>query len=167
MAELFGRAEHSVTHLEMRDTYGSNEPDFVAWLGGTSVEELERLGNMNAWVDLIRANVKRGVTFRRARIVSEPHSDYIAFEHAVSGYSNLAGGELVRWLPRPQAKDIPLPGCDFWQIDDGLICWVFQSGDGEPAGFEMSEKPGEVELCRLAFESVWQRAVDHTEYKPS
>lgn len=33
------------------------------------------------WFDLVRAHVARGVEFRRARIVSEPVTDYIRFEH--------------------------------------------------------------------------------------
>ncbi|MFI6319722.1 DUF6879 family protein [Nonomuraea sp. NPDC050556] len=167
LIELFSQAQHSVTHLEMRDTYGSSEPDFQAWLAGTTVDELEKLGNMDGWVELISSNVSRGVTFRRARVISEPHSDYIAFEHAVTGYSNIAGGELVRWLPRPKARDIALPGCDFWQIDDGQVCWVFQTGDGDPAGFELSQEPAEVALCAAAFEAVWERGIDHSEYKPA
>lgn len=58
----------------------------------------------------------RGVVVRRARIVSEPLSDYCRFEYDVTGPVNLAGGEEVRWLPRRRASDIALPGNDFWVL---------------------------------------------------
>jgi len=41
---------------------------------------------------------ERGVQIRRVRIVSEPVTDYIMFEHATTG-SNVAAREDVCWLP--------------------------------------------------------------------
>ncbi|WP_026314113.1 DUF6879 family protein [Actinomadura flavalba] len=167
LSELFARAERSVTHLEMRDGYGVSEPDYRAWCEGASVDQLARSGSVVPWVELVGSVVARGVTFRRARVVSEPVSDYIRFEHAVTGYSNLAAGEQVRWLSRRQAADLALPGADFWQIDDGTVCFVFQSGDGEPAGYELTENLSVVKLCSMAFEAVWDRGIEHAEYRPA
>lgn len=166
LTDLFGKAQRSVTHLEMRDGYGVSEPDYLAWRDGATVDQLARSGAVTPWVELVKATVARGVSVRRARVVSEPLSDYVCFEHAVTGYSNLAGGEQVRWLPRSRAADLALPGADFWQIDNGLVCFVFHTGDGEPAGHEMSEDPKVEELCSAAFEAVWRRGIDHQEYKP-
>ena len=42
---------------------------------------------------------------RRARVVSEPVTDYIRYEHDLT-FANVAAGELVRWLPRRNAADI-------------------------------------------------------------
>jgi hypothetical protein len=70
---------------------------------------------------LVRHHVARGVKFRRARIVSEPVTDYIRFEHAITAGVNLAGGEQVRWLPRRRASDLCLPGNDFWPFDGRLV----------------------------------------------
>ncbi|MEV7090826.1 DUF6879 family protein [Streptomyces sp. NPDC093085] len=61
------------------------------------------------WTDLVRKATARGVVVRRARIVSEPLSDYTRCEYDVTGAVNLAGGEQVRWLPRRRASDIALP----------------------------------------------------------
>ncbi|WP_345560803.1 DUF6879 family protein [Nonomuraea rosea] len=168
LADLFAKATRSVTHLELRDNYGTGSPGYQAWMKGSSVEEISKLDDYwLPWTRLIQENVARGVAFRRARVISEPVSDYIRYEHAVTPFSNLAGGEQVRWLPRPQAKDLPLPGCDFWQFDDNLVGWIFQSGDGEPTGFELSEDAFEAELCSNAFEAVWRRAIEHAEYRPA
>lgn len=50
------------------------------------------------WVPLVKDAVARGVVMRRARIVSEPVTDHIRYEHAITPL-NLQAGEDVRWLP--------------------------------------------------------------------
>jgi hypothetical protein len=168
LTEFLDNTQRSLTHLEMRDTYGTGSAGYQAWRKGVPLPEIERLDDyFTPWNDLVAAHVARGVSFRRARVVSEPHSDYIAYEHAITPRSNLVGGEAVRWLPRPRAKDLALPGCDFWQSDEGPVLWVFQTGDGDPAGYELSADPAAVRLCSSAFEAAWQRAVDHGEYRPA
>lgn len=101
---------------------------------------------------------------RRARIVSEPVSDYIRYEHAGT-VVNVAAGEEVRWLPRRRASDIPLPGNDFWLIDGRLVRWNHFTGEGASAAGEISEDPAVARLCGRAFEAVWDRAIPHHEYK--
>ncbi|RCG26597.1 hypothetical protein DQ384_29250 [Sphaerisporangium album] len=167
MAELFGRTRRSVTHMELRDDYGDGGPGYRAWREGVPMDEIARFDPVGPWVTLVRAHVSRGVSFRRARIISEPVSEYIRFEHAATPHSNLAAGERVRWLPRPRAADLALPGCDFWQFDDGLVCFVYQSGDGNPAGYDLVDDAAVAELCASAFEAVWERALDHAEYSPA
>ncbi|WP_438948653.1 DUF6879 family protein [Streptomyces atratus] len=54
----------------------------------------------------------RGVRVLRARVVSEPVTEYIRFEHAITD-ANLRAGEEVRWLPRRRASTLALPGNDF------------------------------------------------------
>ncbi|MEV7005537.1 DUF6879 family protein [Streptosporangium sp. NPDC051022] len=166
LAELFAKTQRSVTHLELRDTYGQSR-GFTAWQQGVSLDEISRFDFWLPWIDLVKEHVERGVSFRRARVVSEPVSDYIRYENQVTPFTNLVAGEQVRWFPRPRARDIAVPGCDFWQFDDGLICWIFQSGDGEPTGYELSEDPAEAKLCSAAFEAVWERAIDHEDYRPA
>jgi hypothetical protein len=166
LTELFGRAERSVTHLEMRDTYGQTT-GFRAWQEGVPVEQISAFEIFRPWIDLLRGFVDRGVQFRRARVVSEPVSDFIRYENAVTPATNLAAGEQVRWLPRQQAAELALPGADFWQIDGGLVCFIFQSGDGDPAGYRMSDDPNVARLCGSAFEAVWERGIDHGEYRPA
>lgn len=61
----------------------------------------------------MRATAARGVKLRRARIVSEPVSEYIRFEHDGTP-QNIAAGEDVRWLPRARASALSLPGNDCW-----------------------------------------------------
>jgi len=102
---------------------------------------------------------------RRARIVSEPVTDYIRWEHAVTAL-NVGAGEQVRWLPRRHASDIALPGNDFWLIDGRLVMFHFFSGDGDwvAPGSETTEDPAAVSLCASAFETVWARGIPHEKY---
>ncbi|WP_439946574.1 DUF6879 family protein [Streptomyces sp. BBFR109] len=165
-ADLLDSARSSALHLEMRDSYGvSSEADLFARWQATGQADTDPDSPFWApWTSLIRRITARGVVVRRARIVSEPVSDYIRYEHAVTGV-NLAAGESVRWLPRRRASDIALPGNDFWLIDNRLIRWNHFTGDGASAPGEVSEDPAAARLCAQAFEAVWERAIPHHEYK--
>lgn len=158
--DLLAASEHSAVHLEMRDAYTPADPLFLAWLRGERIDPLAAFGD---WVDLVRPAVARGVVVRRARIVSEPVTDYIRYEHAVTPM-NLAAGEEVRWLPRRRASDIALPGNDFWLFDNTVVQWNHFAGDGSSGGPEITEAPGAAALCASAFEAVWERAVPHEDF---
>jgi len=167
-AELLDGARRTAVHLETRDAYGvaDEADDFARWKS-TGERDIDPGSPYWApWVDLVRRTVARGVAVRRARIVSEPVSDYIRFEHAGTPV-NLAAGEQVRWLARRRASDIALPGNDFWLIDGRLIRWNHFTGDGASGGGEVSEDPAAAKLCADAFEAVWERATSHEDYKIS
>jgi hypothetical protein len=167
-AELLDGAQFTAVHLEMRDAYGvaSEAEDFARWKSTGERDMDPGSPYWGPWVELIRRTVARGVTVRRARIVSEPVSDYIRYEHAGTPV-NLQAGEQVRWLARRRASDIALPGNDFWLVDGHLIRWNHFTGDGASAGGEISENPATAKLCADAFEAVWARAVPHEDYKIS
>lgn len=95
-SELIAATARSAVHLEMRDSYTPSDPQFQAWKKGTPRAVP---ASSDWWYNLVRANLARGVRFRRARIVSEPVSDYIRFEHEGTESLNIAAGEEVRWLP--------------------------------------------------------------------
>ncbi|MEU2428318.1 DUF6879 family protein [Streptomyces sp. NPDC007861] len=166
--ELLGSATSSAVHLEMRDAYAVDyeKGPFAEWRAGFRHDPADRASWWRPWLDLIQETVGRGVLVRRARIVSEPASEYTRFLHDGT-FTNVAAGEQVRWLPRRRASDIPLPGNDFWLIDGRLIRWNHFTGDGASAGGEISEDPAAAKLCADAFEAVWERAVPHNEYKIS
>lgn len=166
-AELLRGARHSAVHLEMRDAYGvgdeAEEIELFARTGRIALDPTARWWPQ--WLDLVKETLARGVVMRRARIVSEPVTDYIRWEHAVTPL-NLDAGEQVRWLPRRNASDIPLPGNDFWLIDGRRVVFHFFTGDGDWAdpGFENTEDPAAVQLCATAFETVWERGVPHEKF---
>lgn len=162
--ELIDSAQHSALHLEMRDHYGvTEEVDVVDHWRTTGQVPAYDSAYWAPWVALVERTVARGVVMRRARIVSEPVTEYIQFEHAITPV-NLKAGELVRWLPRAQASGIALPGNDFWLIDDRIVRFNLFSGDGQATAPDASTDPGVIRLCADAFEAVWSRATDHQDY---
>ncbi|WP_424893260.1 DUF6879 family protein [Streptomyces sp. XH2] len=157
---LLRSAERSAAHLEMRDSY-MDDPVFTAWRDGRTGELPEEY---QEWSGLVKETVGRGVTLRRARIVSEPVTDYIRWEHAITTEHNIAAGEQVRWLPRRLASDIALPGNDLWLIDDRRVMFHWFTGDGDWAGHEFNDDPAVVKMVTTAFETVWERAIPHEQY---
>ncbi|KDQ67052.1 MULTISPECIES: DUF6879 family protein [Streptomyces] len=163
--DLLADCTRSATHLEMRDAYAVDYETgpFADWRAGIRPDPADRASWWRPWLDLVTETVDRGVVIRRARIVSEPVSEYIRYEHS-STFTNVAAGEQVRWLSRRQASDIALPGNDFWLFDGQVVQWNHFSGDGSSEGPEITDSPRAVELCAAAFETVWERAVPHDQY---
>ncbi|MGR3931590.1 DUF6879 family protein [Streptomyces sp. BRA346] len=157
----------TAVHLEMRDGYMRSDPRYVAWRNGVRDAPEDNDPALRPWLTLVAELTARGVEVRRARIVSEPVSDYIAFEHHLTA-ANIEAGERVRWLPRRRASDIALPGNDCWVLDGESVVFHHFDGDGElaPDDETVTDDPATVKLCGSAFEAVWERAVPHTEYSP-
>src|SRR5215468_1022024 len=95
----------SFVHLETRDSYGTEvelphlakwrrgEPDDFAWLAW--------------WLEMLRGHRAAGRTCRRARIVSEPVSEYQRWVLSLAGMSVDAGEETV-YVSRPQLTSVIL-----------------------------------------------------------
>lgn len=164
--ELMANCTRSAIHLEMRDQYAVTDEvdEFTTWLSTGQTNSDPASEHWAPWVDLVSGAVARGVVVRRARIISEPVTDYIRYEHAGT-VVNIASGEQVRWLPRRRASDIALPGNDFWLFDGHLIRWGYFSGDGASVGHELSDDVSAAKLCAQAFEAVWERATPHDQYE--
>ncbi|MEU8776523.1 DUF6879 family protein [Streptomyces sp. NPDC048606] len=160
-------AERSAVHLEMRDVYsvGDEVAEFEAFKRTGHVHLDPTAAWWPVWLGIVRETVGRGVVMRRARIVSEPVTDYIRWEHAATPL-NIDAGEQVRWLSRRQASDIALPGNDFWLIDDTLVRWNHFTGvgDWDDPKYSVSDDPAVIKLCETAFETVWERGTPHAQY---
>ena len=71
------------------------EPDDLEWLQG--------------WCTALREHVKAGRSIRRARVVSEPLSDYQRWSRSIA-YPMVEAGEDIRWVPRGLVSSVALPG---------------------------------------------------------
>ncbi|MCH0538439.1 hypothetical protein I3F58_02450 [Streptomyces sp. MUM 203J] len=164
-ADLLRAAETSAVHLEMRDAYGiENENEgFAAWRKGHRLDPDDRTSWWRPWLDLVQEVTRKGVEMRRARIISEPVSDYIRFEYSGT-FTNIAAGEQIRWLSRRQASDLALPGNDFWLFDSRLVQFNIFDGDGRWVHTDQTEDPAVAQRCANAFEAVWERAVPHEKF---
>src|SRR4051794_34107350 len=96
--QLFRAAAVSAVHLEMRDGYMLDDPVFHAWREDHSRVAVEDESGRQ-WRSLVGETTARGVSVKRARIVSEPLSDYTRFEYDITSGHNVSAGEDVRWLP--------------------------------------------------------------------
>lgn len=166
--DLMEQARTSAVHLEMRDAYGVGDEldDFTHWQASGQRDADPTSTYWAPWVDLISRARTRGVTVRRARIVSEPVTEYIRYEHAGTTV-NIHAGEEVRWLPRHQAATLLLPGADLWIFDGTSVLFNHFTGNGEWAepSMELRTETDTVKQCADAFEAVWDRAIPHDKYK--
>jgi len=160
-AALMGGSQRSAVHLETRDVYLPDDAVYADWRAGVRLDPAERWRD---WFDLVTATVARGVVVRRARVVSEPVTDYIRYEYEMTKALNVAGGERVRWLSRRNAADLLVPCADFWVFDDRFVQFNHFAGDGAWQDVERTADPAVVKVCIEAFERVWDRSVDHEDY---
>jgi hypothetical protein len=96
-AELLAATQASVIRFEMRDSCDETERGFAEW---------KATGDIGAYdwgdhLDVIRAAATRGVTIRRVRVVSEPLSDYLRWEHACTTV-NIEAGRTSAGCPAPK-----------------------------------------------------------------
>lgn len=161
--QLLASFEREAVHLETRDAYGTavelpymakwaaGEPDDLAWLGG--------------WCHTLRGHVSAGRSVRRARVVSEPLSDYQRWSYSIA-HPMVAAGEDIRWVPRRLLSSICVPGNDYYLFDDQLVVFLHYAGSGLATDRVISTDPADVALCRQAFEAVWDHAIPHDDYQP-
>ena len=155
-------------HLEMRDVYAVKDEAerFARFLEKGYRDHDAEAEERRPWMTLIQDATSAGKVFRRARIISEPMTDYIRYEWEGTG-SNVEAGEDIRWLPRRLASAIALPGNDFWLFDDSTVVFTVFTGEGDVFERQLTTDPATVQLCKSAFEAVWSIAIPHGENKPS
>lgn len=155
--------EHDAIHLETRDAYGTETelPHMAEWAAGKS----DSLDWLQGWCDTLRRAVKAGKSVRRARIVSEPLSDYQRWSHSIA-QPMVDAGEDIRWVPRRLASSVAFPGNDFYLFDNRLAVFLLYTGNGLAAGKLTSTDPSDIRLCRSSFETAWKLSIPHSEYQP-
>lgn len=168
---LVAATKRSVVRLEMREHYGHNDPAYRRWRDGARGDEVMP-AEANSWRELVSSAVARGVTWRRLRVVPEPLTDYLAWEHHITGALNVAAGEDVRWLPRRRASGLLLPGNDLWCFDRRTVQFHHLNpepdGDGLiDHGDETTNDPDVVAQTIAAFDAAWEHGIPHDEYRPA
>jgi hypothetical protein len=152
-----------MVHLETRDAYGTavELPYMAKWAAG----EPDDLHWLDDWCDTLREHTGAGRSTRRARIVSEPLSEYQRWSFSIA-HPMVTAGEDIRWVPRRLVSSIAFPGNDFYLFDDQLAVFLLYTGEGLSAGMIGSEDPADLRLCRSAFEAAWRLSVPHSAYQP-
>ncbi|MEV0399122.1 DUF6879 family protein [Actinoallomurus sp. NPDC050550] len=165
--ELLDTFAKDAFHLELRDDYRTayEEGPVAKWLRG----EPDDFAWMTPWLDRIRRTTQVGKTFRRVRVITEPLSDYIRWEHSVT-HLNVGAGEDIRWLPRhlvPEWISFPADGNDWWLLDDRLVTVGHFDGDMRVLGSELVTDPAVVADCIRIRDQLWSLAIPHREYRPA
>ncbi|MFJ6196986.1 DUF6879 family protein [Micromonospora sp. NPDC092111] len=155
--------ERDAVHLETRDAYGTavELPYMAKWAAG----EPDDLAWLEDWCESLREHVKAGRSVRRARIVSEPLSDYQRWSHSIAE-PMVDAGEDIRWVPRRLVSSLALPGNDYYLFDDRVAVFLIYAGNGLAVDRVASDDPHDLRLCRSAFEDVWKLAIPHRDYQP-
>lgn len=163
LERLLARFERAAVHLETRDAYGTTVelPHMAAWAAGEP-DDPEWLQD---WCVTLREHTTAGRSVRRARIVSEPLSDYQRWSHAIAD-PMVEAGEDIRWVPRRLVSSIPLPGNDFYLFDGRLVVFLHYAGNGRATDKVTSTDPHDIQLCRTAFDAIWKLAIPHRDYQP-
>ena len=154
----------SFVHLETRDAYGTEieQPHLAKWRRG----EPDDHAWLAEYLEELRGHRAAGRTCRRARVVSEPLSEY---QHWVNSFVGLfvEAGEDIGLLARPRLIDVLLPGSgDFYVFDDRLALFLHYAGNGTNTAFEVTDDLDTVRTCRDAFESVWRLTTPFRDYRP-
>jgi hypothetical protein len=159
--QLFRNFERSAFHLEMQDEYTvaeeveplrkwrNNEPDDYEWI--------------REWHELIKAAVAAGKMVTRARVVTEPVTEYVRFEHAMARF-NVAAGERLYWVPRQLTAGIPFPDHDYWLLDEETVAFNVFAPDGSSFGAKVVTDAATVEQCLAVRDRVLAAGIPHEQY---
>ncbi|MFD9946474.1 DUF6879 family protein [Nonomuraea sp. NPDC059023] len=163
IVDMIAAARPTAIHLETRRVHPGRAR--VRRLGGG--QDDRRAGSWGDWFDVVKAATGRGVEIRRARIVSEPITNFVRYEYDLTAELNLAGGEQVCWLPRRQAPAFLVPLADFWVVDGQAVRFSHFAGDGRYLADEVSRDRAVAQACTATFEAVWELGTPHEEYRPA
>ena len=117
--QLFRTFEHTAQRLEGRGRYNelSEAAALQRFLDGQT-EDPEYVASRSGWLEeTIKPAVAAGKRFQRVRLVADPPTDYQRFGLR-NCRDNVAAGEDMRYLTRPDADRLDLPDHDFWLFDD-------------------------------------------------
>jgi hypothetical protein len=106
------------------------------------------------WLEMLRGHHAAGRTCRRARVVSEPLSDYQRWtiSHA---QAFVDAGEDIRYVNRPRLTEVFLPGSgDFYVFDDEVVLFPALCRGRHQCLLRDRRRTRTVRACAGAFEDV-------------
>jgi len=156
--------EHTAFRLETRESYLDEEEEEPVrrFLAGEPADDAWFMD----WYEEVRQLTGEGRRMERARVVSEPHSDYTRFGIDLARRLNVPSGEDVRYLPRGQARELRLPDEDFWLLDSSQVLVLHFDGN-VLLGAELVTDPAKVVQRARWRDLAWHYAVPVDEYARS
>ncbi|WP_174184024.1 DUF6879 family protein [Nocardia barduliensis] len=160
---VFATIRRLAFHLETHDDYTA-ESESASLTAFRADETIDPGGEwFSGWTNHVAATVARGVSVRRARIVSEPHTLYTRYLLALSRH-NIAAGEDIRYLARHDADPSDTTTEDFWLFDERAVAFSLFDARGYWAGAALTEEPVIVAHAVAIRDRVWSAAIPFDEY---
>jgi hypothetical protein len=149
--EALTSVRHSAWRWECQAVYRepSEQEPFRQFQQGEPVD----LDFMSAWYAAITRQTAAGRTYQRVRMLTDPLTEYLKFELSFTE-QNIAAGEDVRVMPQSRARELDLPGDDFWLLDDELVLLMHFGVDG----LEYADVVTEVAAFREIRDRAWDNA---------
>ncbi|MGW4366784.1 DUF6879 family protein [Nocardia takedensis] len=160
--EVLTEANSEAFHLETRDVYGvpSEDEPFQKFLRSEPFDYREWYAD---WSGFVASSAARGVSFKRVRVLTVPHSDYQRWSLEMAAF-NVESGENIRYLPRHLAGAVPKD--DYWLIDDRLVVFNLTDRAGRAVGgAATTDDPDVVSRCRDIRDRLWSLATPYARYK--
>ncbi|MGO4747289.1 DUF6879 family protein [Streptomyces sp. 2MCAF27] len=160
--QLFRDFQHTAYRLETRASYGIPEEDepYRRFLAGDD----PGLDWFEPWLALMREESGKGKRVERVRIIDEPPSDYLRFELWGTPH-NLAAGEDIRYLTRPEAGQLGLPGYDYWLFDSRTVARLQFGEHDRFLGVTLSHDPVDIQCHTQWRDAAWRYAVTFEQYQ--
>lgn len=91
--------------------------DLHRWLAGKPAIETD---DDRAWLGYIGRLRAAGISFQRVRMLTDPLTDCLRWMLDTTD-RNVDAGEDVRWIEQRHARELGMPGHDFYILDDGRV----------------------------------------------
>ncbi|MGH3997807.1 MAG: DUF6879 family protein [Pseudonocardiaceae bacterium] len=160
----FRAFRYSVFRLETLQAYsGSGEDEgFAAFHRGDSQPPPDPAED--EWAALLRAHRDAGRVQQRVHVVTEPITDYVAYELTWEYGPHTAAGEDIRIIPVTDSWPDDVPRSDFTLFDSRLLFRLDYAPDGRWLGAEQVTDPAAVVAASAARDAALHHAVPWAEY---
>lgn len=118
------------------------------------------------YVAMLRSHTAAGRIHRRAHLITEPVSEYVAYELCWEYGPHVAAGEDIRIIPVCQSEDWPdgVPRQDFFLFDEETLFVQRYADDGLWLGVQHVRDPHRIEQARHVRGLVLEHAMPWRAY---
>lgn len=146
---------------ECQGEYAVDAPEVQRWRDGHPTD----MDRKTPWLEYIRDITSRGMTFQRARMLTDPLTEYLRWMIEQTTHLNVEAGEDIRWVRQADAAAAGMPSYDFYLFDDARVA-IMRFDDAKLlTGLELVDDPDAVAQHRAYRDMVWPRAIRHADYR--
>ncbi|MFC4001346.1 DUF6879 family protein [Prauserella oleivorans] len=116
------------------------------------------------WIDYVRGLRARGIPFQRARMVTDPPTEYLRCQLDMTYMNVEQAGEDIRWVTEATARALDMPRYDYYLIDDACVAVLVFTDEGLLGGVRVCRDVEVVDRHRAWRDSIWPHAIPHQEY---